>query len=318
MESKINNGNLLITGGSGVLGSYIIELLKEEFDVVVADIVRPGANVKYLKVDLTKPFSLSKDFEICIHLAAHVGGIQHFTRYPVENIRDNPKMTTNLYDAAINSNLNRVIYTSSSRVYENQVEFPTTEESAAFSPPPSSPYGMSKLIGEYICKAYHEEFGINYTILRPSNVYGPREAPDPEYAHVIPELVRKVLSGKSLIEIYGDGEQTRTFTHGKDAAQAYKLSIENTNAINETFNLSGNEEVKIIQVLELIWNMTRKGEKLKIKQLPFLPYDTKRRFLSNKKIQEKLNWKPIIGLKEGLFETVESLRKVTDSHHSQL
>ena len=101
MESKINNGNLLITGGSGVLKViYIIELLKEEFDVVVADIVRPGANVKYLKVDLTEPFSLSKDFEICIHLAAHVGGNQHFTKYPVENIRDNPKMTTNLYNGA--------------------------------------------------------------------------------------------------------------------------------------------------------------------------------------------------------------------------
>jgi UDP-glucose 4-epimerase len=116
----------------------------------------------------------------------------------------------------------------------------------------------------------------------------------------------------------GEGEQTRTFTHGKDAAQGYKLCTKNKNAINETFNLSGNEEVKIIQVLEIIWNMTRKGEKLKIKHLPFLPYDTKRRFLSNKKLQEKLNWKPIIGLKEGLFETVESLRKVTDTHHSQL
>src|SRR5438132_2977951 len=156
MDPEINNGNLLITGGSGSLGSYIIGLLKEEFDIVVADKVRPRSNVKYVKLDLTKPFTLSKDFETCIHLAAHVGGIQHFTRFPVENIRDNPKMTTNLFDGAIGSSVNHDIYTSSSRVYENEIKFPTTEESAALSPPPSSPYGMSKLIGEYICKAYHE------------------------------------------------------------------------------------------------------------------------------------------------------------------
>lgn len=311
MESEINNGNLLITGGSGVLGGYIISLLREEFDIVVADIVRPKYDVKYVKVDLTKPFTLSQDFEICIHLAAYVGGIQYFTRYPVKNIRDNPRMTTNMFDAAINSKTNHIIYTSSSRVYENQTEFPTTEESTSYSPPPSSPYGMSKLVGEYICKAYHEEFGINYTILRPSNLYGPLETPDPEYAHVIPELIRKVLSGNSQIEIYGDGQQTRNFTHGKDAAKAYKLSIKNKNATNETFNLSGNEEFKIIQVLELVWDMTRNREKLRVKQLPSLPYDTRRVFLSNKKLRERLDWEPVIGLKEGLFETIESLRKIS-------
>ncbi|HEY6884006.1 MAG TPA: NAD-dependent epimerase/dehydratase family protein, partial [Nitrososphaeraceae archaeon] len=209
-SSQINNGNMLITGGSGVIGSYITELLKDEFDIVVADIAKPQANVKYVNVDLTKPFTLSKDFEICIHLAAHVGGIQNLTRHPVENIRDNPKMTANVLDASVNSNLSHIIYTSSSRVYENQTEFPTIEESANSSPPPSSDYGMSKLIGEYLCKAYHKQYGIKYTILRLANVYGPREAPDPEYAHVIPELISKVLSGNFPVEIYGDGEQTRT------------------------------------------------------------------------------------------------------------
>jgi nucleoside-diphosphate-sugar epimerase len=311
MESpRINNGKILITGGSGVLGNYIVELLRQEYEIVIADIVRPEIDdVKFIKVDLRKPFSLSEDFEVCIHLAAYVGGIQYFTKHPVENIRDNPKMTANMLDAAVNSKLNHVIFTSSSIIYQHQTEFPTNEESVLRSPPPSSAYGMSKLVGEYLCKAYNEQFGLKYTILRPFNIYGPKEAPDPEYAHVIPELVRKVLSGQFPIELYGTGNQTRTFTNGKDAAHAYLLSIKNKNAINETFNVSGNEEIKIIEVLRLIWNMTGHMQELKIKHLPPFPHDVQRRFPSNQKILEKLNWRPHISFKDGLLETIEWIKK---------
>ena len=310
MESpRINNGKILITGGSGVLGNYIVELLRQEYEIVIADIVRPEIDdVKFIKVDLRKPFSLSEDFEVCIHLAAYVGGIQYFTKHPVENIRDNPKMTANMLDAAVNSKLNHVIFTSSSIIYQHQTEFPTNEESVLRSPPPSSAYGMSKLVGEYLCKAYNEQFGLKYTILRPFNIYGPKEAPDPEYAHVIPELVRKVLSGQFPIELYGTGNQTRTFTNGKDAAHAYLLSIKNKNAINETFNVSGNEEIRILDVLKLIWQITGHTNELRIRQLSPFPHDVQRRFPSNQKIKEKLGWEPYVSFNDGLLETVEWIR----------
>jgi nucleoside-diphosphate-sugar epimerase len=311
-SSRVDGGKILITGGSGVLGSYIIDLLREEFDLVVADIVKPQIDgIQFTKVDLRKPFSLSEDFEVCIHLAAHVGGIQYFTKHPVENIRDNPRMTANMLDAAVNSNLNQVLFTSSSVVYQHQKEFPTSEESVLNSPPPSSAYGMSKLVGEYLCKAYNEQFGLKYTILRPFNVYGPKEAPDPDYAHVIPELVRKVLSGQFPVELYGTGKQSRTFTHGKDVARAYLLSINNKNAINETFNISGDEEITIIELLKLIWKMTGHSEELKVKHLPPLPHDVQRRFPSNRKILEKLNWKPAITFKDGLLETIQWIKNET-------
>lgn len=313
MESpRINDGKVLITGGSGVLGTYIIELLRQEFDVVVADIVKPKVHdVKFMKVDLRRPFSLSDDFEVCIHLAAHVGGIQYFTKHPVENLRDNPKMTANMLDAAVNSKLNHVIFTSSSVLYQHQTKFPTSEESVLHSPPPSSAYGMSKLVGEYLCRAYNEQFGLKYTVLRPFNIYGPNEAPDPEYAHVIPELVRKVLSGQFPVEIYGTGKQTRTFTHGRDVARAYLLSINNKNAINETFNVSGNEEISIIELLRLIWKMTGNTRELKVKHLEPLPHDVQRRFPSNKRVLQKLNWSPDIPFEDGLLETVQWIRKNT-------
>lgn len=308
-SQKIGDGQLLITGGSGFVGSYIIKLLKEEFDIVVADRFRPQSETKYVKVDLTKPFSLTRDIQVCIHLAAHVGGIQYFTKHPVENLRDNPVMTSNLLDAAVNASVKQVIYASTSAVYEHATNFPSTEESATYCPPPSQPYGFSKLVGEYLCKAYNEQFGLKYTILRPSGVYGPGEDPDPEYGHVIPHLIRKVLSGQFPVEIYGTGQQTRTFTHGEDTAQAFLQSIKNRNALNDTFNVCGNEEIKIIDLLHLIWTMTGHKEELKVKHLSPFPHDIKRRFLSNRKMNEKLGWKPLISLRQGLAETIEWIRR---------
>jgi UDP-glucose 4-epimerase len=306
---RINNGKILISGGSGALGNYIVELLRHEFEIVVADIVRPQVDgVRFVKADLRKPFSLSEDFEVCIHLAAYVGGIQYFTKHPVENIRDNPKMTANMLDAAVNSKLDHVIFTSSSVIYQHQTDFPTHEDSVLHSPPPSSAYGMSKLVGEYLCKAYNEQFGLKYTILRPFNIYGPIEAPDPEYAHVIPELIRKVLGGQFPIEIYGTGNQTRTFTHGRDAARAYLLSIKNKDAVNETFNVAGNEEIKVIDVLRRIWDLTGHTQELKIRRLPPFPHDVQRRFPSNQKILKKLKWKPYISFEDGLLETIQWVR----------
>jgi UDP-glucose 4-epimerase len=309
MYDLTDKGKILITGGSGVLGSYIAEHLRKEFDIVVADLEKPQIeNVKFSKLDCLKPFSIADDFEIIIHLAAYVGGIQYFTKHPVENIRDNPRMTANVLDAAVKSRVRHVIFTSSSVVYQYQTEFPSNEESVARSPAPSSAYGFSKLVGEHLCRAYNEQFGIKYTIIRPFNIYGPKEAPDPEYAHVIPELVRKVVAGQFPIEIYGTGNQTRTFTHGRDAARAYFFSITNKNAINETFNVSGNKEVKIIDVLKQIWKMTGHTTKLGIKHLPPFSHDVQRRFPSNRKIKEKLGWEPYIPFEEGLLETVKWIR----------
>lgn len=310
-SQKIGNSQLLITGGSGFLGSYIIKSLKEEFDIVVADRFKPQSDTKYVKVDLTKPFSFTRDIEVCIHLAAHVGGIQYFTKHPVENLRDNPLMTSNLLDAAVNGSVTQVIYASSSAVYEHETNFPSTEESSAYCAPPTSPYGFSKLIGEYLCRAYNEQFGLKYTILRPSGVYGPGEDPHPEYAHVIPHLVTKVISGQFPVEIYGTGEQTRTFTHGRDTAQAFLQSIKNRNVMNDTFNVCGNEEIKIIELLQLIWTMTGHNEELKVKHLPTFPHDIRRRFLSNRKINERLGWRPLISLRDGLAETIEWVRSTS-------
>jgi UDP-glucose 4-epimerase len=307
----VRGGQILITGGSGTIGRYIIDSLKDEFDIVVLDQSEPVDDVRFVKNDLRYPFSLSNDFELCIHLAALVGGIQFFTKHPVENMRDNPKLTANLLDACVNSKVQQVIYTSSSVVYEHSTQFPTPEEAIYSFPPPTSPYGMSKLVGEYLCKAYNQQYDLRYTILRLFNVYGPKEGTDPEYAHVIPQLSRKVLCGQFPVEIYGSGEQTRTFTHGKDVAAAYLMAIRNRNASsNQAFNVAGGQETRILDLLKLIWRITgHKEENLKVRNLPAFPHDAGRRFPSTEKIYRTLGWKPVISLADGLLETINQIKK---------
>jgi UDP-glucose 4-epimerase len=309
-EQIISGGDILITGGSGFIGQHIVEELKNDYDIVIADITEPPSkSIKFIKTDLKKPFSISNSFKTCIHLAGFVGGIQYFTKHPVENVRDNPRMTANVFDACLNSNVKHVIYTSSSVVYQHKMKFPTKEDDVYSSPPPSSSYGISKLVGEYFCRAYNEQYGLDYTILRPFNAYGPGEAPDLDYAHVIPQLIEKVLSGQYPVEIYGDGNQTRTFTFGADIGRAFRLAIENKASRSETFNVAGNDEFKIKDILEKIWNLTSQNKPLKIKHLDPFKDDVQRRYPSNQKIKEKLGWEPLTSFEEGLSKTIDWIKK---------
>ena len=308
---KIEGGEILVTGGSGFIGSYVIDAMKDKYDVVVVDIAKPKIKgITFKKLDLKKPFSISNDFKFCIHLAGFVGGIQYFTKHPVENVRDNPKITANVFDACINGGIKQVVYASSSVVYQYQQKFPTIEEDVSTSPPPSSAYGISKLLGEYFCRAYNEQFGLNYTILRPFNAYGPREVPDPDYAHVIPQLIEKVLKKQYPVEIYGIGNQTRTFTHGTDIATAFKLSLEKKSALNQIFNVSGDKEFTIIQILEKIWKFTSQNKKLRVKHLTPLKDDVQRRYPSNKKIKKTLGWKSKVKFDDGLKETISWIQNI--------
>ena len=112
--------------------------------------------------------------------------------------------------AALDDDVERFVYVSSSMVFERAELFPTPEDHLADCPVPRSAYGFSKLTGEVYCRAAHDEHGLPYTICRPFNAYGPGELPDdePGIAHAVPDLIRKVLAGQRPLEIFGSGEQT--------------------------------------------------------------------------------------------------------------
>jgi nucleoside-diphosphate-sugar epimerase len=306
---------VLVTGGLGFIGFNLVKrLMSLGCEVVIVDDLSKG-NIKYLddikghesvtfiRRDLTKEdikdIVINRDVDLVFHLAARIGGIKYFHRYPATILRDNSLITINVFESVLNSNVEKVIYFSSSMVYERSNSFPLSEDLLIKIPPPITSYGFSKLAGEYIAKAYNEEYGIRYVIVRPFNVYGLGELPgeEPGLAHVIPDLVKKVADGQYPLEIFGSGEQTRSFTYVSDLIDGVLLLAEK--AVNDDYNVGNDEETKIIDLARLIWEIYGRKEPFAVKHLPPLKYDVQKRVPSISKIKN-LGWTPKVKLREGL------------------
>ena len=221
---------MVVTGGAGFIGSEVTrQLVDHGYDVrVIDDFSKPGhkapAGVDFHQADLTEPGvaeELFAGFEICVNLAAKIGGIGYFHEYPATILSENNKLYSATFEAAVEHDFSRMVYISSSMVFESATSFPSREEDLATTPTPLSSYGFSKLSGEWYCRAYADQFGLPFSICRPFNAYGVNEFPGDEvgYAHVIPDLIKKVLVGQDPLEILGDGRQTRAFTHVRDIAR---------------------------------------------------------------------------------------------------
>jgi nucleoside-diphosphate-sugar epimerase len=320
MSNKWVGRRILVTGGLGFIGSNLVKQLVElGSEVIIVDDLSKGnikclddikghGNVMFIKRDLTKEsvkdIIKNKDIELVFHLAAKIGGIKYFHKYPAVILRDNLLITINIFESALDSNVEKIIYFSSSMVFERSNTFPLSEDLLLKIPPPITSYGFSKLAGEYIARAYNEEYGIKYLIVRPFNVYGPGELPgeEPGLAHVIPDLVKKVADGQYPLEILGSGEQTRSFTYISDLTDAVLLLVEK--AVNDDYNVGNDEEVKIIDLAKLIWEIYGRKEPFAVKNLPPLKYDVQRRVPDISKIK-KLGWAPKVKLRDGLRYYIE-------------
>jgi nucleoside-diphosphate-sugar epimerase len=313
--SKWVGRRVLVTGGLGFIGSNLVKRLVDlGCEVVVVDDLSKG-NIKYLndikdsrniafiRRDLAKEgirdVIRDKGVDLVFHLAARIGGIKYFHKYPATILRDNLLITVNVFESVLNSNVEKVIYFSSSMVFERSNSFPLSEDLLMKIPPPITSYGCSKLTGEYIARAYNEEHGVKYLIVRPFNVYGPGELPgeEPGLAHVIPDLVKKVADGQYPLEIFGSGKQTRSFTYISDLIDGVLLLTEK--AVNDDYNVGNDEETKIIDLARLIWEIYGRKEPFAVKYLPPLKYDVQRRVPDISKIK-KLGWAPRVKLRDGL------------------
>ena len=198
---------VLVTGGAGTIGSAVVRRLLRDprFEVRVAD-HRPAPDwmsqgCQVFEGDLRQLDVAERALDGCshvIHLAAIVGGIANFHKLPFTLFEVNNALTGTIVHAAIEQDIERFTYVSSSMVFENATEYPTTEGHVRVCPAPWSAYGFSKLAGEVYTRAAHDQHGLRYTICRPFNAYGPGELPDrdePGIAHAVPDLIAKVLSG---------------------------------------------------------------------------------------------------------------------------
>jgi UDP-glucose 4-epimerase len=313
---------VLVTGGAGMIGAAVVRRLlgDPQWEVRVSDQraapawMREAAEIH--TGDLRSEQTAGEATAGCshvIHLAAIVGGIANFHKLPYTLTEANNALTGAVVHAAIEQRVERLVYVSSSMVFERATEFPTAEEHLLDCPPPRSAYGFSKLSGEVYARAAHDEHGLGYTICRPFNAYGPGELPEPGepgIAHAVPDLIAKALARQRPLQIFGSGEQTRTLTHVDDIADGIVTAMASPAAENEDFNISASRELTVAEIATLIWTACGNDpDELELEHLPSFEVDVRRRWPSVDKARRLLGWEARVGLSDGLAQTVAWLRE---------
>ena len=311
---------VLVTGGAGTIGAAVVRRLVGDpgWEVRVSDEREAPAWMREAcevhTGDLRSLSEAQRAMDGCthvIHLAAIVGGIGNFHKLPHTLLETNTALYNAVFAAALAQRTERLVYVSSSMVFERATEFPTTEEHVHEVAAPESAYGFSKLAGEVYCRALHDEHGLPYTICRPFNAYGPGEAPDdePGIAHVVPDLIKKVLSGQRPLQIFGSGEQTRTLTHIDDIAEGVVAAMAHPAGENEDFNISASEELTVAEIARVVWEECGQApEEFALEHVPSFAVDVQRRWPSVEKARRLLGFEARIGVREGIASTVDWLR----------
>ena len=312
---------VLVTGGAGTIGAAVVRrLLRDgDWEVRVSDQREApewmASSCEIHRGDLRLAGEAGRAMSGCthlIHLAAIVGGIANFHKLPHTLLEVNAGLYNSVFHAALEERLERLLYVSSSMVFERATVFPTPEEHVRDCPAPWSAYGFSKLAGEAWCRALNDEHGLTYTICRPFNAYGPGELPDaePGIAHAVPDLIRKVRSGQRPLEIFGSGEQTRTLTHVDDIADGIVTALGHPAAENEDFNISASDERTIADVARIVWEACgRDPSEFELRHLPSFEVDVQRRWPSVEKADRLLGWRAQVDLETGIAGTVRWLRE---------
>jgi nucleoside-diphosphate-sugar epimerase len=247
-----------------------------------------------------------------IHLAAIVGGIANFHKLPHTLTEVNNALYNAVIRAALDQDVERFTYVSSSMVFERAEEFPTTEAHLDRCPTPKSAYGFSKLTGEVYVRAANDEHGLPFTICRPFNAYGPGEMPsdEPGIAHAVPDLIKKSLQGLRPLPIFGSGEQTRTLTHVDDIADGIVVATGAEAGLDEDFNISASDELSVAEIARICWEAAGNDpEDLEFEHLPTFEVDVQRRWPSVEKAERLLGWRARIGVEDGIRQTAEWLRE---------
>ncbi|HEX3794031.1 MAG TPA: SDR family NAD(P)-dependent oxidoreductase [Acidimicrobiales bacterium] len=306
--SKLSGRRVLVTGGTGFLGSYVVKRLVAEGSKVTAVSSSVSAaspkrltevrdSIDLVEANLRDASSLAHVVanvqpELVIHQAAftHVG--KSFSRID-ENVQTNIQGTVNLL-LALNGNFERFVYVGSGDVY-GDAPVPFREDGPVR---PASPYAVSKYAAEQFCRMFHQAYGWPITCLRPFNVYGPSQSPD----RIIPELIISALSGRDLKMT--EGRQTREFMFVEDVAEVFVRALTQPGIDGEVINVSRGEEVSIrelaVTVLELMGNPVQGL----FGALDNRPNEIWRMFGDPTKARELLGWTPTTSLTDGLTRTI--------------
>nr|MDO8044214.1 NAD-dependent epimerase/dehydratase family protein [Candidatus Baldrarchaeota archaeon] len=293
---------VLVTGGSGFIGSHLVDKLHEkDYDVRVFDLVKPHRDdVEWFKGDLTNKddvFKAFRDVEYVFHLGA-IADVNVALSKPELCVHVNEIGTLNVLQAATAFEVERVLLASTTWVY-GRIEGVVTEETPL--PPPDHLYTATKIAQEYLLISWNKHYALPYTILRYGIPYGPRMRSN----MAIAIFVRKAMR-KEPITIFGDGKQGRCFIYVEDLAEGNVVAL-NNNAKNQIINLAGREFVTINQVIKELRNIF--GD-VPVKHEPPRPGDFKGTVVSIEKARKLLGWEPNTSFREGLRKYVEYVKSI--------
>jgi nucleoside-diphosphate-sugar epimerase len=302
----------LVTGGAGFIGSNIAEHLVgrghsvrvfDNFSSGKRDNVRPFADkAEIVEGDLRDPRSVRQavnGVRFVLHLGA-IPSVTHSVEDPATTHEANVTGTLNLLLAAREAGVRRVVFSSSSSVYGDTPTLPKREE---MTPSPLSPYAVHKITGEYYCRIFCQLYGLETLSLRYFNVFGPRQDPQSQYAAVIPRFISAILKDQSPT-IYGDGQQTRDFSHVENIIDANVLACQAPkHALGESFNIACGGRISLLDLVDTVNKIL--GKNVKPKFDPPRPGDILHSQASISKAEKLLGWKPRINFADGIAKTVK-------------
>ncbi|MGC9310183.1 MAG: NAD-dependent epimerase/dehydratase family protein [Candidatus Aenigmatarchaeota archaeon] len=300
----------LVTGGAGFIGSHLAEKLADlghEVSILdnlsITDRNLPPLREKGIGLiiaditDLDRMLTEIKGFDTVFHLAAMNRAIKSIND-PIKANRVNIDGTLNVLEACRKNGAGKVIFTSSSSVYGDSKIFPRREENGLI---PSHPYAVGKLAAEQYMKVYHSLYGLKTVILRYFSVYGPRQLGTIEHAGVIPKFIHRVYNGEE-IEVYGDGNATRSFTYVEDVVNATIKASKTEAAVGETINISSEREISVNGLISLIEGAL--GKKANVRHVGAVKGEVRANMADSSKAKRLLGFSEKTPIEEGVKKTV--------------
>jgi nucleoside-diphosphate-sugar epimerase len=304
---------ILITGGKGFVGEHLASTLVHNHDVYIADVVPPKAEFyltsKYLELDVTDSLKVDEIIstiqpELICHFAAKVSFKWSFDK-PRKDLSLHALGTLNVLEAARMIKPHpHIVYAGSSAIFGNAGIIPTPE---GCPPDPTSPYGITKLVGEKYCELYQNTYGVPISILRFTNIYGPGSDHG-----VVSAFIDRAMTGKP-ITIFGGSQQIQ-FVYISDVVQAYRKVIENR--IKGTYNIGGPDVVTLKELAEIVLQET--GVTIPVEIKPSVKGDIMKVIFDTTKAEISLSWKPLFSTREGIRKCIEYQYKLEEKRIAQI